>query len=165
MNFPIWVIVCLCAAVVLGPLMLLKPTPAERRLKKLREVAMQRRLGIQLKQISLPYEVTGGRPREIPVAAYSMGFSWKSRDRFLKPFFQVFQLNGRQATVVRDLDVKPFEIFLAHLGATDLSIVSVAVAPEVVTACWKEDGDFGAVREIINLLEEARDSFVEALNA
>jgi hypothetical protein len=165
MNFPIWVIVCLCSAMVLGPLMLLKPTPVERRLKKLREVAMQKKLRIQLKQISLPYEVTGGRSREISVAAYSLTFSKKIGDRSLKPFFQVFQLNGRQATVVRDLDVKPFGIFLAHLATTNVSIVSVAVAPEIVTAYWKEDGDFGAVQEIINLLEEARDSFVEGLNA
>jgi hypothetical protein len=152
-----YLIILLVAAMVVGPVFWIMPSPRQKRQVKLRQRAMS--LGLQVKISDLPQTHRSQVRRESPIQGVLYRRLWDTKVEKL-PELQLclktdagYEWTGSSDTLVRSL-------FESVLSSADMKLLALEYSPAGVAGYWHEKGSEEAVDSIFATLDQLREQLL-----
>ena len=160
-------IIALALAMVIGPIMLMRPTKRQQRLVKLREEAAKNGLQVRMLPVPRPGESSG---RSVPseaqelVAVYSLPWSKKdvdtapwllARGKFAHELHFSGQWQWVDKAVAAEVWHQPLHRALAGLPS---GVLAIGNGPQGLHVYWREDEQEATVVALREILEDLRQS-------
>jgi len=151
------IIICLAAvALILGPILLMQPTPSERREAKLRKLAMDCGLRVHLQQYPAGAE---GEGRSKTIASYCLPWADKKDARKAWVLVKTKYEHGLHFDGRWDWDKKAeglkLDALKQCLDTVPERVVAISSGPQGLCCYWNELGGEGIVGDIDAWLKQA----------